>query len=149
MAMIVGKKGLNANINITPYIDILLVLLIIFMVAAPLKQHEHPVRVPQPPLKLQPKEVKPDSIIVDMDLDHTVRLNNQPMTLKELETTLTEIFRRRAVKNMFIRGDSSLPYGDVFVLLDIAKRSGVADIALLQKKDTSPSSTAPRAAADR
>ncbi|NWG75408.1 MAG: biopolymer transporter ExbD [Rubrivivax sp.] len=149
MAMVVGKKGLNANINITPYIDILLVLLIIFMVAAPLKQHEHPVRVPQPPPKVQPKDVKPDSIIVDMDLDHTVRLNNQPMTLKELETTLTEVFRRRAVKNMFIRGDSSLPYGDVFVLLDIAKRSGVADIALLQKKDTSPSSTAPKAAAGR
>lgn len=146
MAMVVGKKGLNANINITPYIDILLVLLIIFMVAAPLKQHEHPVRVPQPAPKVQPKDVKPDSIIVDMDLDHTVRLNNQPMTLKELETTLTEIFRRRAVKNMFIRGDSSLPYGDVFVLLDIAKRSGVGDIALLQKKEgnASPAATSGR-----
>lgn len=143
MAMVVGKKGLNANINITPYIDILLVLLIIFMVAAPLKQHEHPVRVPQPAPKIEPKDVKPDAIIVDMDLDHTVRLNEQPMSLKELESTLTEIFRRRAVKNMFIRGDSSLPYGDVFVLLDIAKRSGVGDIALLQKKkDKSPSSIA-------
>lgn len=142
MAMIVGKKGLNANINITPYIDILLVLLIIFMVAAPLKQHEHPVRVPQPAPKIEPKDVKPDSIIVDMDFDHTVRLNQQVITLKELETTLTEIFRRRAVKNMFIRGDSSLAYGDVFVLLDIAKRSGVGDIALLQKKDKDASSSA-------
>ena len=136
MAMTVGKKGVVANINITPYIDILLVLLIIFMVAAPLKQHDHPVRVPKPAPAIQPKDVKPDSIIVDMDLDHTVKLNNQPITLDKLETTLTEVFKRRAVKNMFIRGDSSLPYGDVFVLLDIAKRSGVGDVALLDKKSS-------------
>ncbi len=144
MAMTVGKKGLKSDINITPYIDILLVLLIIFMVAAPLKQHEHPIRVPQPAPKVQPKDVKPDSIIVDMDLDHTVRLNQQPITLEKLESTLKEIFRRRTVKNMFIRGDSALAYGDVFVLLDIAKRSGVGDIALLAKKDRSASGNASR-----
>jgi len=137
MAMKVGKKGLNADINITPYIDILLVLLIIFMVAAPLKKHDHPVRVPQPAPVNQPKDVKPDSIIVDLDLDHTVKLNNQPVTLQELETTLTQVFARRAVKNMFIRGEASLPYGDVFILLDIAKRSGVGDIALLEKREKS------------
>lgn len=130
-----GKKGVVAQINITPYIDILLVLLIIFMMVAPLRQHEHPVRVPQPAPATQPKDVKPDSIIVDIDLDHTVKLNNQPITLTDLETTLTQVFARRAVKNMFIRGDASLPYGDVFILLDIAKRSGVGDIALLEKRD--------------
>ena len=135
MSMNVGKKGYQSDINITPYIDILLVLLIIFMMVAPLKQHEHPVRVPQPAPATQPKDVKPDSIIVDMDLDHTIRLNQQPITLDKLESTLTEVFSRRAVKNLFIRGDADLPYGDVFVLLDIAKRSGVADIALLEQKN--------------
>ncbi len=135
MGMTTGKKGIVATINITPYIDILLVLLIIFMVAAPLKQHDHPVRVPQPAPKVQPKDVKPDSIIVEMDLDHTIKLNHQPMALDKLESTLTQVFQRRAVKNMFIRGDSSLPYGDVFVLLDIARRSGAADIALLDKNN--------------
>jgi len=145
MSMNVGKKGYQSDINITPYIDILLVLLIIFMMVAPLKQHEHPVRVPQPAPATQPKDVKPDSIIVDMDLDHTIRLNQQPITLDKLESTLTEVFSRRAVKNLFIRGDSDLPYGDVFVLLDIAKRSGVADIALLEQKNRPESSNSARA----
>ena len=121
MGMSLGNKKYKSDINITPYIDILLVLLIIFMTVTPLKQHDHPVRVPQPAPATQPKEVKPDSVIVDMDLDRSIKLNQQPITLSELETTLTEVFRRRAVKNLFIRGDASLPYGDVFVLLDIAK----------------------------
>lgn len=134
MGMSLGSSKYKSEINITPYIDILLVLLIIFMTVTPLKQHEHPVRVPQPAPAAQQKEVRPDSVIVDMDLDRSIRLNDQPITLPELETKLTNVFRRRAVKNLFIRGDANLPYGDVFVLLDIAKRSGVGDIALLEKK---------------
>jgi biopolymer transport protein ExbD len=141
MQMNLGNKKVNSNINITPYIDILLVLLIIFMIVTPLKQHT--VRVPQPPLENQPKEIKQDTVIVDMDLDHTVRLNQEPMTLEMLETRLTEVFMYRPVKNMFIRGDSALPYGAVFILLDIAKRSGVEDIALLERDSTRASSGVP------
>jgi biopolymer transport protein ExbD len=133
------KKGVTSDINITPYIDILLVLLIIFMTVAPMKPKDHPIRVPQPSPVVQPKDIPPDTIIVQMDLDHTVKLNDQPFTLNELETKLTGLFGKRMNKSMFIRGDTSLPYGDVFILLDIAKRSGAKDIALLDmgyKKDT-------------
>jgi len=146
MGMSLGNKKYKSDINITPYIDILLVLLIIFMTVTPLRQHDHPIRVPQPAPATQQKEVKPDSMIVDMDLDHSIKLNQQPVTLSELETKLAEVFRRRAVKNLFIRGDAHLPYGDVFVLMDIAKRSGVSDIALLEQKNNNASAVSSAAA---
>ena len=132
--MSVGRrKGVYSNINITPYIDILLVLLIIFMVAAPMKKYDHPVRVPQPAATAPPQNVKSDSIIVEMDMERNLSINQKIVTLPELENMLIEVFQYRAVKSLFIRGDSALPYGEIFVLMDIAKRSGATDIALLEK----------------
>ncbi len=137
-----GKKGVRHDINITPYIDILLVLLIIFMVAAPLKQHDQEIKVPKPAPKTMPKDVKPDMIVIDVKLDHTILINSKPITLENLGPMLADVFSRRANKNMFIRGDSTIPYGEVFQVLDIAKRSGVADIALLDSGDVSAPSAA-------
>lgn len=127
-----GNKGVRHDINITPYIDVLLVLLIIFMVTAPMRKYEQPVRVPQPPPPSQ-KMSKPDSIIVEMDLDHSITLNRRPVTLEELGPALASVFSTRTNKSMFVRGASSLPYGDVFKILDISKKAGAADIALLEK----------------
>jgi biopolymer transport protein TolR len=132
MSISVGKKGYNADINITPYIDILLVLLIIFMTTSPMKKWDQEVRVPKPAIQ-QPKEVKSDSVIVEVDLNRDIRINTMPVTLENLQTTLYNIFSSRVDKHMFIRGDANLPYGFVFQILDIAKRSGVGDIALLDK----------------
>ena len=125
------RKGVVSDINITPYIDILLVLLIIFMVASPLKKHEEDIRVPQPPPETK-EQTKPDLIIVDIAKDHTIKINNLNVTIDELGPKLVTIFSARANKNMFIRGDVELAYGEVFRILDIAKRSGVVDIALLR-----------------
>ena len=143
MAMSVGNKGYNSQINITPYIDILLVLLIIFMVASPLKKWDQEVRVPKPAPVQQQKDVKSDSVILEVDLNHDIRINQRPVTLDELQATLYAIYRGRVDKNMFIRGDGGLEYGFVFKILDIAKQSGVGDIALLGK--AIPNSAPPKA----
>ena len=137
MSISVGKKGYQSDINITPYIDILLVLLIIFMTTAPMKRHDHPIRAPKPASEVRERKTTAESIIVDMDANRTIMLNMQPITLEKLETTLTEVFSRRATKEVFIRGDAGLPYGDIFPLLDIARRAGASDIALLTKKKSS------------
>lgn len=134
--MNVKKKGVTSDINITPYIDILLVLLIIFMVCVPMKKFDHPIRIPQPAAKVQQQDIKSDAIIVDMDVDHSVKLNNNPIALDKLESTLTQVFAPRAAKkNIFIRAEASIPYGEVFPLLDLVRRSGATDIALIQRHD--------------
>ena len=130
----IGKKGVKSDINITPYIDILLVLLVIFMVATPLKQYDLPVRVPQPAPPKQEKEIKSDAIVVDIDSDHSIKINTQPVTLEDLGATIFRIYSARPNKNMFVRGDSKLPYGEVFKVMDIAKHSGAGEIAMLVRE---------------
>jgi len=126
-----NKKGYKSDINITPYIDILLVMLIIFMVATPIRKHDLPVRVPQPAPADQPKVLRPDTIILEIAGDRTITINKQPVPLDGLESKLVAIYRARANKHMFLKGNSDLPYGEVFNVMDIAKRAGVLDIALL------------------
>jgi len=129
-----GKKGAMANINITPYIDILLVLLIIFMVIVPVRQMDLEVKIPQP----SPPDVKvqPDAsvIVVDVGEFASIEINHQQVTISQLGGRLQEIYSARANKNMFIRAVPKLPYGDVVKVIDIAKGAGVGDIGLITEQ---------------
>ncbi len=128
-----GKKGAKSDINVTPYIDILLVLLIIFMVIQPRTQYDLDARVPQEAQQDLPDNVvvKSDAIVVSLDSNGGLRINQDPVTLDQLGARLFDIYSARANKNMFIQGDESLSFGDVVKIIDIAKGAGVGDIGLM------------------
>jgi biopolymer transport protein TolR len=128
-----GKKGAMADINITPYIDILLVLLIIFMVITPIRQMDLDVKVPQtsndtggPP--------DPSVIVVSVGEAAQIAVNQEPTNIGDLGAKLQEIYAKRANKNMFVSASAKLPYGDVVHVIDIAKGAGVQDIGLLTEE---------------
>jgi len=142
MSMNIGSnKGAMANINITPYIDILLVLLIIFMVIVPIRQMDLAVRIPQP----SPPDnqiIDPGVIVVDVgefaniEINQKREYNGQQVTIKTLGGILRDIYKARAAnrKNMFIRAVATLPYGDVVKVIDIAKGAKVGDIGLITEE---------------
>ncbi len=134
MSMTVGgKKGAMANINITPYIDILLVLLIIFMVITPIRQMDLDVKVPQ---TSDNKEgpIDPSVIVVSVGEAAQIAINQEATTIVDLGPKLLEIYSKRANKNMFVSASAKLPYGDVVKVIDIAKGAGVQDIGLLTEE---------------
>jgi len=134
MSMSTGTSGgPSSEINITPYIDILLVLLIIFMVIQPTIQYDLHARVPQEMPEDLPEDliIKSDAIVVSIDTQGALRINQDAVTLDSLGARLFDIYSARANKNMFIQGDEDLPFGDVVNVIDIAKGAGVGDIGLL------------------
>lgn len=136
MSMAVGtKKGAMSDINITPYIDILLVLLIIFMVITPVRQMDLEVKVPQTSEGLDKKPaVDPNVIVVSIGESARLAINQEEVTIANLGSKLQEIYSARANKNMFISASAKLPYGDVVKVIDIAKGAGVGDIGLLTEE---------------
>ena len=128
-----GSSGAMGDINITLYIDILLVLLIIFMVIQPTSQYNLQARVPEKPPEDMPENViiKSDAIVVTLDSMGALTINQDPVTLDQLYSRLFDIYSARANKNMFIQGDEELPFGDIIKVIDIAKDSGVGDVGLM------------------
>jgi biopolymer transport protein TolR len=136
MSMNVGKKkGALADINITPYIDILLVLLIIFMVITPIRQMDLDVKVPQTSNDNDIKgAIDPSVIVVSVGESAQIAINQEPITVADLGPKLQEIYSKRANKNMFVSASAKLPYGDVVRIIDIAKGAGVQDVGLLTEE---------------
>ncbi len=131
------SKAAASDINITPFIDILLVLLIIFMVIQPMIQYDLEARVPQKLPEELPEDliIKSDAILVSIDRQGAYRINQEPVGLNQLGTRLFDIYSARANKNMFILGDVDLAFDDVVRVIDIAKGAGVGDVGLLTPED--------------
>jgi len=142
MGMSLGASGgQNADINVTPLIDVLLVLLIIFMVITPLtpKGLEALVPQPPPPNQKQPPPQADRTIVVQL-IDRGpgqtpgLKINQEVATWDDLQGRLTDIFKTRAEKVMFVKGDNNVPFADVATVIDVAHAAGVDKVGLITAK---------------
>ena len=130
-----GGGGPKSDINMTPMIDVLLVLIIIFMVITPLTPKGLEALVPQPPPPGQPPASDERTVVVTINKDHTYLINTDSIELANLGARLDQIFRTRAERLMFVKGDPSIEYGAVAQVIDIGHGVGVDKIGLMPFKD--------------
>jgi len=126
-----GSKGPQADINVTPLVDIVLVLLIIFMVITPLLAKNIPIEVPQKAEVEDPQEEIKDQVVLKLFSDGHIEVNKETVVLEEVEQLLTDLYSDRAEKVMFFEGEDDALYGGAVALMDMAKGAGVDTIGIM------------------
>ncbi|HUA18748.1 MAG TPA: biopolymer transporter ExbD [Bryobacteraceae bacterium] len=134
MALQIGSGKIAAAINVTPMIDILLVLLITFMVM-PTHTYGLKSEVPEPAPKDAPAVPDFEDIVLRIQKDHRIDINSQPVLMRELEGRLRALFAARPGSVLFVDGARELEFADVAAVIDTAYGAGVDRIGLITDRD--------------
>jgi len=135
MAMSGGNpsSGLTNEINVTPMIDVLLVLLIIFMMVIPMSRKALDLQLPDPTPQPDQQGPPPSQIVLEVLPGNTFKINSQPVSKEELQKKLKDIYDPRPDKIIFVKGDPTVKYSDVIAAMDAARGAGVKVIASTPK----------------
>jgi len=128
-----GNTGLSNDINVTPMIDVLLVLLIIFIMAVPMMRKAIDLQLPDPTPQPNSTQTPPDQIVLQVLPGGAYKINSEAVTKEKLAGRLKEIFEPRPDKIIFVKGDSTVKYQDVIFGMDQARGAGVKVIGVPPK----------------
>jgi biopolymer transport protein TolR len=128
-----GKKKLMSDINVTPFVDIMLVLLIIFMVTSPMMTQGVDVNLPQ----TQAKEIKTDEdpLILTVDINREITIEKHKIELNELEEKLSAMFKYRNNKQLLLRADKDIPYGFIMQVTARIKGAGIEKLGMITEPE--------------
>ncbi|MCF8216944.1 MAG: protein TolR [Chlorobium sp.] len=124
-----GKKGLMSEINVTPFVDVMLVLLIIFMVTAPMMTHG--VKVDTPQTSHEKMDVDAKALIISIDGNRQVFVNQYQLDASEVRERLPVILDVRQTREVFLKADKSLPYGLVMDVMAQIREAGIEKIGMV------------------
>jgi len=128
------QSGLTNEINVTPMIDVLLVLLIIFMMVIPMSRKAIDLQLPDPTPDNTPQGPPPSQIVLEVLPGNVFKVNSQPIPKNDLQKRLKEIYDPRPDKIIFIKGDPAVKYSDVIYAMDVARGAGVKVIGATPKE---------------